>query len=171
MATKAEQSLQAYPVNLDKDDVHRAADYLFWASRKYPGRLISLPLVVKVANAMKTVPRETNKQVEAFKDSNRMGRVRTILIDEYRCEMVRARGAGYRATTDSNDIMDTVAEMRARSTRSANARLDRTLSLIKPNEVTGADRRARLKVLNQINNQLNSPEIRERLLANPDTKK
>lgn len=170
MATKEDKTLQAYPVDLDKDDVHRAADFLFWAGRKFPGRPVPLTNVVKVAHAMKSVPRDNNKAVEAFRMGNRMGRVRTILFEEYRCEMLYVRGRGYRATTDSNDIIDFTMERRARQVHNANARMNQSLSLIKPGEVTGKERKARLKVLNSIAGQLESPEIKDRLLANPDTK-
>jgi hypothetical protein len=168
--SKADKTLQAYPVDLKKDDVHRVADYLFWASRKFPGRPVPLTYIVRVANAMGVTPRETNKQVVAFRESGRMGRVRQVLIDEYRCEMEFVRGVGYRATTDSNDIMDFTAEKRARTVRNAIVRMDRTMGLVKASEVTGKERRLRHKVLSGIGGQLMAPDIKDRLLL-PDPDK
>jgi hypothetical protein len=170
MAKAADKTLQSYPVDLEKDDVHRAADYLFWASRKFPGRPVPITYIVRVANAMKTTPRENNKVVEAFRTGNRMGRVRHIILEEYRCELDYVRGVGYRCTTGSNDIMDVIAEKRARVVRNAIVRMDKTLALVKPSEVTGKERKARLRVLTSIGGTLMSPEIKERLMLAPPVK-
>jgi hypothetical protein len=164
-----DKTLQQYPVDLEKDDVHRAADYLFWASRKFPGRPVPLVYIVRIANAMTTTPRDNDKRVEAFKQGNRLARVRSILIEEFRCEMEFVRGVGYRATVDSDDILDFSAEKRARAVHNAITRMDRTIGLVKANEVSGKERKNRYKVLSGIAGQLSAPDIKDRLLA-ADTK-
>lgn len=172
MVSRAEKQLQAYPADAEKDDVHRAADFLFWASRKFPQRPVPFVYIVAKALMLTVIPRESNKQVVAFREGGRMSRVRSILLEEYQCEMKYVRGVGYRATTDGNDIMDVAVEGRTKAVRNAAARLDRTLGLVKPSELSGKERKTRLKILTNINDELQAPKIKDRLvLPDPDKHK
>lgn len=166
------QTLRDWPIDTSKTDAERVAEYLHDASKRFPGRPIPITYIVRVANALPNIPRDTNKMVESFQRTNRMGRVRSILIDQYRSELVHVRGVGYCATVDSDHIMNTIAEQRARGVHASIKRLERTMKLIKPSELSGKERKDRYRTLADVSGLLVSPNIKDNLLlANPDKKK
>lgn len=172
MAKADDNILRDWPIDPNKTDVERVAEYLHEASKKFPGRPIPITYIVRVANAMQSVPRDSNKAVEAFRKTNRMGRVGTILIDQYRCELLHVRGVGYCAAFDSNHIQDTKAEQRARNVYSAIKRMERTMKLIKPSELSGKERKERYRTLANVADLLVSSDVKGRLLlSDPDKKK
>jgi hypothetical protein len=164
VAKTEDKTLRTWPLNVDLDDAHRIAEYLYKAGKKFPGRPIPITYIVRVAVAMPTVPRESNKAVEAFRSSNRMSRVREILFNEYKAGLVYVRGVGYRVSVDSNDVIDTLAEGRARRARNAIKSLEKTMGLVKPSEVTGKERKTRFRELSQVTGFLTSDDVQDKLI-------
>ena len=160
---RTDKSLVEYKPTADSP-AQRVADFLFWASKEYPTRSIAIELIVKHAYVMSTTPRAGNKQIEVFRKSNVMQRAKAILRDQHGCECDYTRGVGYRATVDSNDIIDVVIEKKARRARSAHKGLETSLNLIKTSEVTGKARKDRLAELIDVNKRLAAASINGKLL-------
>lgn len=172
MATRKQRgarSVLEYKVDLDQSVPERAAAFLDWAAKKFPGRPISYEQIVKVVLALPRQPKEGSKDVEMFR-KNRMSRVKQVLLEHYRRATVPHPGLGVRATTNSEDVARTDVERKARRAKSAAESLDKSISLVDPTQIKDREVRARFTNISQASKALNSPQILKRLELPPKKK-
>ena len=150
-------------------DMEKAADFLLWAAQVMPGRAIPLEHIVRVALALPKLPREDATAIKQFK--TRMGATKKILYDRHQRWIIYHPGAGYRATTDSEDTARTYQEKKAQGVRSAIRGLDKARDIIKRSELKPATA-MRYDVIGAAHKKLMSPALYDALLPqDTETKK
>ncbi len=130
-------SLRQFKAKEGQDDAERAAEFLFWASKKLPNRAVPVTHIVRVALSLPKLPGEDSGRVEDFK-KRRMGRVRKILFEKYRRALLPIPGYGYRSTTGSEDTAVTYQEQKLRWLQSAVQGVDKARSIIDRKDLKGA---------------------------------
>lgn len=128
--------LKNYKATDGLDDAERAAEFLFWASKKMPGRPVPIMHIVKAALALPTLPGENSKRVEDFK-KRRMSRVRDLVFIKYERAVLSMPGFGYRCTVSSEDTANTYQEAQIRRFISAGAGIDKARSIINAKDLKG----------------------------------
>lgn len=126
----AKMNISGYVVPSEFTKVQRAAHFLDWAAKYYPGEYISFALVTQAINALPRLPRHDNSEIPIIR--KRMSRVGKILRTVYGRDIDTQRGVGVRATVDGADTLKQSLPGCATRVRSATARLKETASLIDP---------------------------------------
>lgn len=161
------KSLVDFRPDPDKDDVHRAAEFLDLAAKQFPMRAVPITYIVRVANMCTRLPQESAKQVEIFKRL-RMGRLKAVLYNEYQRALIYKPGFGYRATIDDEDIVKTDMENKSRRVVHAIDALQRSKELVRdPKSIKTKSVRARYNTLSRTQKLLTA-EIRQKLLPSGD---
>jgi hypothetical protein len=87
-------------------EAERGAEYMDWLAKECPGRVVAMPLIMKVAFNLSTIPRDGTDQVGAFKKST-WHTIRRLLLTKYKRDAKYVYGTGaYRASIDENDLLD-----------------------------------------------------------------
>lgn len=164
MAKKERSGFWDYKIPTDMDGPERAADFLNWAAKAFPSRPISAEHITRVALHLKNLPREESVEVELFR-SSKMGRVRAILLKEYRRALIYHPGMGWRASIDSEDVVVNELEGRRKRVQSAIKNFRTARDLVKENEIKDKNIKSRFQQLDEALERLESPQIKLRLAA------
>lgn len=132
-------SLKQFKSSEGLDDAERAAELLFWASKKMPNRPVPITHIVRVALVLPRLPVDDSDRVLDFRN-RRMGRVRQILFDKYKRALLPFPGVGYRCTTGSEDTASTALEKSVRRLISAKGGVDKIRSIVDRDELKGPTR-------------------------------
>jgi hypothetical protein len=159
-----------YNVPADMDGPERAAHFLDWAARMFPNRPVPAEHIVRVAFNQPRLPKEDSPDVESFR-SNKMARVRAILKNEYKRALVYHPGMGWRASTDSEDIVVNDLEKKRKRVQSSIKSFRSSRDLVKVSELKDKVIRSRFASLDDALTQLESPKIQLRLAAPTEDKK
>lgn len=162
MPKRQEDSLLDYKPQEGQDGITRAVEYLIWAAKNFPKRPVPLPFIVKVSLNEPRVPKEDSKDVMSFRD-NKLRRVRTKLMREYRRGMVYHPGIGHRATVDDDDIVENVMEKKRKRVQSAISSMSETESMVKKDNIRSPRVRDRFEDLSDATRRLTAPAIQNRL--------
>ncbi len=162
MAKRHEDGLLDYKPKDGLDGITRAAEYLIWAAKNFPRRPVPLTYIVKFALNEPKVPKEESNDVLSFRD-NKLKRVRSKLMREYRRGMVYHPGIGHRATVDEDDIVENVMEKKRKRVQSAIASMSETEAMVKRDGIQSQRIRSRFEDLSDATRRLTSPAIQNRL--------
>ncbi len=162
MAKRHEDGLLDFQPREGQDGITRAAEYLIWAAKLFPRRPVPLPYIVKISLNEPKVPKEDSKDVLSFRD-NKLRRVRSKLMREYRRGMVYHPGIGHRATVDEDDIVENVMEKKRKRVQSAIASMSETEAMVKKDGIKSDRIRNRFDDLSDATRRLTAPAIQNRL--------
>jgi hypothetical protein len=162
MAKSREDGLLDYKPQEGQDGITRAAEYLIWAAKNFPRRPVPLQYIVKFSLNEPKVPKEDSKDVLTFRD-NKLRRVRSKLMKEYRRGMVYHPGIGHRATVDDDDIVENVMEKKRKRVQSAISSMSETEAMVRKDDIRSARVRDRFEDLSDATRRLTSPAIQNRL--------
>ena len=143
--------------------VERGADFLLWSAKTLPGRPVPIEQIVRVAMALPKLPREDANVIKAFKQGP-FNAVKRLLFNAHQTAVQYHPGAGYRATTDSEDAALTYQEAKARGVASAVRALTKSRTIIKRSELKPATR-ARFDEIGVVHKALISSAFYDKLLA------
>jgi hypothetical protein len=151
------------PAGLKMTVVERGVDFLLWSAKTLPGRPVPIEQIVRVAMALPKLPREDANVLKAFKQGP-FNAVRRMLYNAHQTALIYHPGAGYRATTGSEDAALTYQEMKARGVASAVRALTAARAIIKRNELKPATR-SRFDEVGVAHKALISSAVYDKLLA------
>jgi hypothetical protein len=160
------KSLIDFKPDPEKDDVHRAAEFLDLAAQQFPMRAVPITYIVRVANMCTRLPQEASKQVEIFKKL-RMQPLKRVLYNEYQRALIYKPGFGYRATVDSEDIVKTDLEIKSRRVVNAIDGLQRSKELVDPKTIKTKSVKTRFNEISRTQKLLTA-EVRQKLLPSGD---
>lgn len=156
------------PDNMDGPE--RAAHFLDWAAKSFPNRPVPAEHIVRVALLQPRLPKVDSTDVESFRNA-KMTRVRMLLQREYKRALVYHPGAGWRASTDSEDIVVNDLEKRRKRVQSSIKAFRTSRDLVKLGELKDKTIRTRFQQLDDALTQLEAPKIQLRLAAPTDEEK
>lgn len=131
MTTKSNQptvSFSDYKVDITQSITRRISDFLNWYADMAPGRLVSLPDLIKVVRMESRRHNENSDAVTQFKGL--LHRATNILEQDYSRSLYYSPGRGVRATTGPDDLAANVMAKRSRRVTLAVAKLKATTELV-----------------------------------------
>lgn len=161
-AKKKKDGLWNYKPPAELDGVGRVVDFLLWAANRFPRRPVPITHIVRIALGEKNLPKEESKDVIAFRQ-NKMQRVRKTMMAEHQCGVIYHPGMGYRASVDSEDVVENVMEKSRVRVQGAIAGMSKAQALVDPKKLHTPHIKERFGDLAEANKRLNAPGIQKRL--------
>lgn len=164
MATRRTKrdDLWNYSPKTGMDGVGRAVDFLVWASKSFPRRPVPIIHIVRIALNEPKLPKEESPDVKSFRN-NKMVRIRRKLLNEFKCGLVYHPGMGYRATVDSEDVVENVMEKNRKRVQSSIETLSETESIVDKRQLKTTRIKSRFEDLSEASKRLKAPAIQNRL--------
>lgn len=146
---------------------NRAAQYLDWAAKNYPGQYTPYNLMLQAIMGYERTPKLKNAEVERLRNS--LGRIRAILVEKYDRELVSQPGLGPRATVDDGDKLKMVMPKKAARLASARVQFVTTANSIDPKQIPNSPEMNSLKdwfsrSVKDVVKQIGSKEFEAKLL-------
>lgn len=135
--------ISKFTPNVKLTQSHRAAQYLDWAAKNYPGQYTPYNLMLQAIMGYGRTPRLKNAEVERLR--NALGRIRAILLDQYDRDLVSQPGLGPRATVDDADKLKMVLPKKAARLASARVQFVTTANSIDPSHIPNSPEMKTLK--------------------------
>lgn len=151
--------------------VDRSVDFLLWAAKSFPYRPVPITHVVRIALSEPKLPKEESTEVASFR--KKMTTIRRKLLRDHKRGLVYHPGMGYRATVDSEDVVENVMEKNRKRVQSSIASMSDTESIVDRKELKTTRVKDRFEDLSEASKRLNSPSIQNRLAPpkEPDDEK
>jgi len=140
-------------------ETERAADFLHWCAKKYPGRYVSLRYIVRAAHILSRLPREESELVKLF--AKKMQRVGDVLNLKYGQALVPLRTVGYRATFSQDDLAAVALEAKVRRIVGSRKGFDKIRRLIDLDKIKDPALRERVRQLDKASRTLGDSYIRQ----------
>ena len=149
---------------------HRVAHFLDWAAKKYPGSFFQTTVILQAVMGYTKTPRSNSRDAQSIKNS--MSGAQRHLMNLYRRGLVAETHVGYRATTDSEDVVRNTVVKKAMRLNGARVQLRRALDIVNPREIPNTESGKQLKAyfynLRDTTKVLFSDEFERRLLPQPE---
>lgn len=142
--------------------VDRSVDFLLWAAKNFPYRPVPITHIARVALSEPKLPKEESTEVISFRKS-KMKTIRKKLMRDNKRGLVYHPGMGYRATVDSEDVVENVMEKNRKRVQSSIASMSETESIVDRKDLKSARVKNRFEDLSEASKRLNAPAIQNRL--------
>ena len=139
----------------------RVGHFLNWAAVVMAHRYFSAAQLAKVAYNLRSVPANTNKDVQTVK--KRMQAVKRVLMDEYRRVLYWERSHGYRASVNDDDAAAHELVRQKRRIESTTRSAAKVRSVIEVRNITDKSLRESVRQFDQNLKLITSPEFIKRL--------